>query len=227
MYKIAVVGGIASGKSTLVKYLGSYRYITNLNLDEMGHRVLREPSVTKELENSFGTSIFYGSRDSDPELERANFRSGKRIVNRRALGKIVFADKTKFAVLNKIMWPQIAIFQNIALAQIEQSRVASIAIIEGAVIIEAEFKKYYHEIWSVNLPKAVAVERLLKRNPDLTKADAENRINSQISDEERIKYSNYSIDSSRGIEENKRIIDEKLKEFYDNGILKSLERKSH
>lgn len=79
----------------------------------------------------------------------------------------------------------------IALAQLEQSRLASIAAIEGAVIIEAEYQKFYHEIWWAQLPKEVALERLLRRNPELSQEDANKRLDNQISDEERKKYCGY------------------------------------
>lgn len=68
---------------------------------------------------------------------------------------------------------------------------ASIAVIEGAVIIEADYQKYYHEIWLAKLPKEIAFQRLLVRNPDLEEEQAQRRIDSQIDDEERSKYAQF------------------------------------
>lgn len=68
---------------------------------------------------------------------------------------------------------------------------ASIAAIEGAVIIEADYQKYYHEIWLAKLPKDIALKRLMERNPELGEEQAKQRIDSQIDDSEREKYASF------------------------------------
>lgn len=79
----------------------------------MGHTVLESNiEVLKKLEDQFGKEIFKGSRPTDCELERSNFNIGKRIINRKALGKLVFSNKENISALNKIMWPTIAELQN-------------------------------------------------------------------------------------------------------------------
>lgn len=80
---------------------------------------------------------------------------------------------------------------NLALSQLEQSRMASVAAIEGAVIIEAEYQKYYHEIWLAKLSKEVALQRLMERSPDLGEEDARKRIKFQIDDDERLKFASF------------------------------------
>lgn len=79
----------------------------------MGHQILSTNlGLLAKLEDAFGKEIFKGSRRNDPELERSNFDTGKRIINRSSLGKIVFSDRGKIARLNQIMWPTIAELQN-------------------------------------------------------------------------------------------------------------------
>lgn len=79
----------------------------------MGHQVLHTNiPVLQQLEEKFGKEIFFGSSPTDDELSKENFKAGKRIINRRALGKIVFADRTLIDTLNHIMWPTIAEYQN-------------------------------------------------------------------------------------------------------------------
>jgi dephospho-CoA kinase len=158
----------------------------------MGHQILdSNVEVLTELEKGFGTDIFIGSREDDSDLQRANFGAGKRIVDRKTLGKVVFADAKSIETLNKIMWPNIAELQNIVLSQFEQSNKTNIAAIEGALIIEAGYQKYYHEIWVAQLPKEQAKKRLLSRNPELSEEEAQRRLDTQIDDEERIKHASF------------------------------------
>ena len=232
LYKIAVIGGICSGKSTITKYLASYRYIKIFNLDKIGHQVINDPGVTSTLEETFGKGIFLGSHENSSQFEKENYNSGKRIIDRSSMGKIVFQDRQKLDKLNQIMWPKIAKLQNIGLAQLEQSGYASIAAIEGAVILEANFLQYYHELWCATLPKEIAIQRLLTRNPELSPQDAERRVKAQMGDEERIKFMEernlkdkfFTIDTSKEIEVNRRLIDERLKTYKESNILKSLDR---
>jgi dephospho-CoA kinase len=65
------------------------------------------------------------------------------------------------------------------------------AFIEGAVILEAGYPQYYHEIWCASVHPDVALERLLKRNPEIGKEQAKQRILSQKTIEEVKKNSSF------------------------------------
>lgn len=84
-----------------------------MNLDKIGHQVLNtNMNVLHKIEDTFGSEVFRGARPDDPELEKENYRTGKRIIDRRSLGKLVFSDSEKIHRLNQIMWPTIAELQN-------------------------------------------------------------------------------------------------------------------
>lgn len=69
-------------------------------------------NVLHKIEETFGSEVFRGARPTDPELERENYNIGKRIIDRRYLGKLVFSESEKIHKLNQIMWPTIADLQN-------------------------------------------------------------------------------------------------------------------
>ena len=109
LYRIAIVGGIASGKSHILKHLGRYKQIQTLDLDKLGHRILNfDPLVLQKIENVFGTSIFIGSGSHHSELEQQNFKAGKRELDRRELGNKVFKSKDMVGQISEIMWPAIS-----------------------------------------------------------------------------------------------------------------------
>ena len=88
---VGVTGGIASGKSTVSRLLAAKGAFT-INLDEMGHELLKRGSpVMDKLIEAFGTGILDSSGD----------------VSRQKLGAIVFNDVAARERLNAIMHPPI------------------------------------------------------------------------------------------------------------------------
>ena len=88
---MGVTGGIASGKSTVSRLLAEKGAFT-INLDEMGHELLKRGSpVMDKLIEAFGTGILDSSGD----------------VSRQKLGAIVFNDVAARERLNAIMHPPI------------------------------------------------------------------------------------------------------------------------
>ena len=83
--KIAVTGGIGSGKSTVCKIINSLGYPV-YSCDEVYKSVLRDGQTVAELVKEFGKQIL-------------NFDGS---LNRPALSAIVFDDEEKLKNLNKI-----------------------------------------------------------------------------------------------------------------------------
>jgi dephospho-CoA kinase len=55
LYKVGVTGGIASGKSTLLKYLSKQPRIYTLNLDLIGIDIYQlNPKVLRDVRQIFG-----------------------------------------------------------------------------------------------------------------------------------------------------------------------------
>ncbi len=84
--KIAITGGIGSGKSTALKYLQSLGYSV-LSCDELYKDIIQDPSYIRQIENSFPTAIVDGN------------------INRETLSKIIFMHPEKRALINSISHP--------------------------------------------------------------------------------------------------------------------------
>ena len=182
MTVIGLTGGIASGKSTVAKALVSFG-AKIIDADILGHEVyVPDSDCYAELVAHFGQSIV----------------SEDRTINRRALGvysnhmrlatlltfflgPIVFSDPAQLEKLNQIVWPHIR-------TKIEQaistSSVENVLVVEAAVLLEAGWQDIMSEIWVAAVDKPVAVERLMKRN-NFSREEADKRINSQLTNEER------------------------------------------
>ncbi len=90
MKVIGLTGGIGSGKSTVARFLSEMGAVT-LDLDSVGHEVLKQADVRERLVREFGRGIL----DSRGEIDRA------------ALGRTVFNDSQALARLNGITHPAI------------------------------------------------------------------------------------------------------------------------
>jgi len=69
--------------------------------------------------------------------------------------------------------------------------------------------KIFDEIWLTLVPREVAIERLIARN-NLSREEAEKRLNSQLSNEERTHYASFIIDTNQPKEQTELIIKEKI-----------------
>ena len=180
---VGLTGGIASGKSTVLKYLSENGYAV-IDADKMGHRVLDpvNPGFQKVVE-TFGKEILHPDGT----------------VNRQILGRIVFADPLLLTQLNEISHPIISEMIENEYEKLVSNSVNKIVFLEAALLIEANWHEACGQIWVVTLDPAVAMKRLQERD-SLSKADARSRINAQLTPEERLAYADVVLNNN-GLQE--------------------------
>lgn len=150
-----------------------------IDADVLGHQAyLPGTDCFKSLSDHFGSGIV--AEDGT--------------INRRALGSIVFSDKSKMEELNSIVWPAIRKLLEAALENY-RSQGTKLVVVEAAVMIEAKWYDLMNEVWVARVDENVAVERLMARN-SLPEEQARLRVQSQISYEERQKHANTTIDNT-------------------------------
>ena len=82
-----------------------------------------------------------------------------------------------------------------------------VAVLEAALLIEAAWIDLVDEVWLTLLRPAVAAERLMERS-GLSREEAEGRIASQLSNEERLEHADVVIDTDCSLAEVARRVDE-------------------
>lgn len=178
-----LTGGIATGKTHACSVLQSLG-ATILNADLLAHQCyLPNTPANEKLRQAFGSSIF----TSDGSVDRAK------------LGKLVFSEKEELQKLNKIMFPAIERRTNEELARLEKDG-RKWVVVEAAVLFDARWERWMDEVWCMVVDPAIAKKRLMERN-GFTAAEAESRINAQMSNEERMKRARLVIDSRGSKEE--------------------------
>lgn len=112
-------------------------------------------------------------------------------LNRRALGRIVFSDRKKLALLNKIMFPYIVSAIKGQVTAYEQAG-AQIIVIDGATLIESGCAKMCSVLVSVTADEETRLTRIIHRD-GISKRDAVRRVSAQNPEEFYIKASDYII----------------------------------
>lgn len=168
-YIVGLTGGSASGKSRICSRLASLGAGV-VDCDKLGHAAyVPGTEAFKNIVKEFGQTVV--GEDGQ--------------INRRALGSIVFGDKSKLELLNKLVWPEIGrlAMDSVAEAATEGKQVV---FLDAAVLLEAGWQEMCHEVWVCVVPPEEAVTRIQQRDGK-TKEEAEKRINSQMSNQERVK----------------------------------------
>jgi dephospho-CoA kinase len=187
MLLVGLTGGIASGKSTVSAMLAE-RGAEVIDADHIARQVVMPgtPAWCK-LRDHFGPGVLH----PDGQLDR------------QALADIVFADKSKLALLNEITHP--AIFARIADRLEAHHGQDVVVVLDAALLIEAGLAQGVDVVIVVHSPREIQVERLASKGVGQT--DARNRIASQLEPEKRLARADIVIDNSGTLEDLGRQVD--------------------
>lgn len=174
MLKLGITGGIGSGKSTVSQLL-ELLSIPVYYADIESKRLTATSSVIKEkLIDAFGSEIYSG---------------GGGILNKPLLASLIFNDKKKLKTVNEIIHPEvIKDFINWA----ERHKTYPIIAHEAAILFESGLNIYMDKTVLVYTPLDIRINRVMQRD-NISKEKVLERINNQMSDEDKIKLSDYVI----------------------------------
>jgi dephospho-CoA kinase len=187
MLLVGLTGGIASGKSTVSAMLAE-RGAEVIDADHIARQVVMPgtPAWCK-IRDHFGPGVLH------PDGH----------IDRQALADIVFADKSKLALLNEITHP--AIFARIADRLESHHGQDVVVVLDAALLIEAGLAEGVDVVIVVHSPREIQVERLAAKGVGQT--DARNRIASQLEPEKRLARADIVIDNSGSLEDLGRQVD--------------------
>jgi len=187
---IGLTGGIASGKSTVSRYLrelGAKIIDADVIAREL---VLPQSSAWQEIVRHFGSEII----DEEGALLR------------KKLGEIIFRSSTERAVLNAILHPRIKQKIMEILSSLRNQKDIPLIVVDAPLLIEAGMVEIVDEVWVVAIPAELQRKRLIERDK-ISRAEAEERLAAQMPLQEKIKYAHRIIDNSGTIMETKKELD--------------------
>ncbi len=184
MLIVSLTGGIATGKSVVAdvfENLGCYIH----KADEAAHRLMapRTAAWTKIVRH-FGKEVL--NKDET--------------INRSRLGTIVYSDQKKRAFLNSLIHPLVMDEKKKVIQRLLKEGRHRIFISEAALTIEAGFERFFDRIVVVTCRPEIQIQRLMDRDR-ISHQQALQKVQSQMSPEEKTKFGDYIIDSSGTLEE--------------------------
>lgn len=158
---IGLTGGIGTGKSTCTSYL-----------KHLGYPVIDADNISRELVSP-GTLAYTEIVNYFGEL----ILNADQTIDRRSLGKIVFASSEQRAVLNDIMHPKVREEINKQFNVLSQTNTVIFADIP--LLFESEMQDMFDVVWLIYAPEIMMINRIIERD-NLSADEAILRIRSQI-----------------------------------------------
>jgi dephospho-CoA kinase len=193
MLRIALTGGIACGKSTVLKLFQQQDLdrIFTLSADSIVHKLYEPGSpVYKNVVETFGHGIL------SPEKK----------VDRGKLADLAFATPEKRKALEAIVHPAVIQAETDWMAQVQREHPrAHIGVIEIPLLFETGSERRFDKTIAVTCSAGQELERFRQRHRNLSekeaRAEVERRSKAQLPCEEKARRADYVIDNSRGLAE--------------------------
>ncbi|WP_027093969.1 dephospho-CoA kinase [Cohnella thermotolerans] len=180
---IGLTGGIATGKSTVSRLL-TERGAALVDLDRIAREVV-EPGQAplRQIVQRFGQAVL----NEDGTL------------NRSKLGAIVFSNEAERKALEAITHPAIRASMRDQMEALQRERPDRLVVVDVPLLYESGLQPFFERVMVVYAPRAVQLERLMKRNA-LSEEEAMQRINAQMDIEEKRRLADIVIDNGSSLE---------------------------
>ena len=140
---IGLIGGIGGGKSAAASILAG-RGAEVVDADAVGHEVLRRPEVARRVAERFG-----------PGAIAADGR-----VDRRALGRVVFADPAARRDLEAIVHPPMFEEFERRIAAARSRGDAPLVVLDAAILLESGWDRACDAVAFVDTPREARLDRV-------------------------------------------------------------------
>ena len=179
---IGLTGGIACGKSTVANTLREMG-VPVADGDELSRRLTApDGPALPDIREAFGDGVFF----PDGTLDR------------KALGSMVFSDRTALAALDRLMEPHLLRIIRDELDTFAASG-AALCVMDMPLLYERGLDAWCRRVWCVTVPQEVQITRLRERD-GLNREEALGRIGSQMPTEEKAARADVVIDTDRPME---------------------------
>jgi dephospho-CoA kinase len=144
---VGLIGAIGGGKSTAARCFAARGGFV-IDADALGHEALRQPETIAAVVARWGEGV----RKPDGSLDR------------RAIGRIVFADPAERSALEALVFPYIGKRAVEEIARGITDPNTRFVVLDAAVLLEAGWNKNVDRIVYVDAPRDVRLARLAARS---------------------------------------------------------------
>jgi dephospho-CoA kinase len=179
--KIAITGGIGSGKSLVSSFFEKAGYPV-IKADEIAKELMQNnEQVKKKLIKSFGSKVFSNG-----------------ILNTKYLADEIFSDQGKLTVVDAIVHPPtIKMIETLFRKFFDKH---DIVFVESALVFEAKMSRMFNHIILIYSDEITRMKRVVRRD-DTTEEKVKARMQFQINDEQKKDIAHITIENNSTIEE--------------------------
>jgi dephospho-CoA kinase len=174
--RLAVTGGMGSGKSTATAFLeelGADRVLS----DELVHALLSRADIAEQLRRRFGDGVLAGAT-----------------VDRSALARIVFADPEALDWLEELLHPHVRrLIDEWAKERERSPSPPPLLVAEVPLLFESGSERDYDYVLLVTAPEAVRRRRLVDK---VTGSEFGRRSRRQLDERAKAARSDFVVDNS-------------------------------
>ena len=187
-YVVGLTGGTGTGKTEAAKYLESLG-AARFDADEASRAVTAPGGAAlPAIRAKFGDEVFYPDGT----------------LNRRALGEIVFQSMPHRRALEGIIHPLV---QRDLLERMDAAAAAGtrVIILDVPLLFETGMDALCDETWSLYADREIQISRIITRD-GLTREQAEARIDSMMSTQERNERATHTINTDQTLEKTRQAL---------------------
>jgi dephospho-CoA kinase len=175
---IGIMGGIASGKSTVAKELAK-RGCVVIDADEMAKQLLQNKEIKKQLRCKFGREIF---------------DAGGR-VNRKKLAQKIFVDTRAVKAVNAIIHPRVFEKTEGLMEKYQQQPRVKAIVLDMPLLAEVGWDKKCDKLIFVRCDDRIRLKRA-RKGGILGENELKKRENFQISLDKKARLAQYIIENN-------------------------------
>lgn len=204
---LGLTGGIGTGKSTAAEYLKEMGF-AHIDADQIGRDITADGSpMLPVLDNIFGPSGEFGKEGFDILNKDGS-------LDRKALASLVFTDMDRKLKLDEVMFKAIIAEVDRQIELLAEKKPEGI-MIDAPLLFEAGLDSRCDMVILIVADIDIRIHRVCQRD-DATEQEVRNRINSQMSDEEKKSRSHIIIDNSGTLEDLEMQLEKFFAEFSKN-----------
>lgn len=194
MMVIGITGGIGTGKSTAAEYLISKGFVT-IDADQIGRDLTADGQpLLAEIEEMFGCVSHDGTIGNGLVLDR------------KAMADLVFRDSEVKEQFDELIHREIIAVIDEKIRELKQTDARGI-LLDAPLLFEANINDRCHVVILITADMDERIDRVSERD-DADEDDIRDRINSQMSDEDKAEYSDFVVDNSGEPEDMYRQLDD-------------------
>ena len=173
MIKVAITGGIGTGKTTISNMFLD-KGVPVFNSDEIAKEIMNTNSLLKnEIVTAFGDKVY-----------------DKNKLNKEYLSDVIFNNESLLKKTNSIVHPYVADEFNSWIEEQDSKYI----IYESAIIFENQVEDFFYKIICVTASEEDVISRVMKRN-NFSVDKIKSIINKQLPNDAKIQKSDYVIEN--------------------------------